>query len=238
MAKYDLASFVGTAHHRLEILELITIRKNGVSYKHFVCKCNCENETIKSIYAYDIIHNKTQSCGCLHREIVIAHETTHGLTNTRLFRIWHDMVRRCTKPNRKTSKRYYLRGITVCNEWRNSFQAFYDWAIASGYNEHVAKHGKRNTTIDRYPNKDGNYKPTNCRWATMKEQIRNQGIRSTNKTGCAGVSIIDPSPKFPFIRFRVTIRNNGKQEHIGIYNTLEEAVAARKLAEKKYWNKE
>lgn len=95
-------------------------------------------------------------------------KTTHGKRHTRIYKTWTDMKSRCLNPNRPKYKRYGGRGITICEEWLNSFEAFYDWAMANGYREDL--------TIDRIDN-DGNYEPSNCRWITLAEQAAN---KSTN----------------------------------------------------------
>lgn len=90
--------------------------------------------------------------------------TKHGMSRTRLYRIWYNMNRRCSDPTVDNYPRYGGRGITVCAEWQD-FIPFRDWAFLTGYSDEL--------TIDRIDS-DGNYEPSNCRWSTTFEQSLNK----------------------------------------------------------------
>lgn len=92
---------------------------------------------------------------------------THGLSHTPTHRSWAMMKARCYNPRSGSYRHYGGRGIEVCDRWLNSFEAFLkDMGIRP-----------KGTSLDRYPDNDGNYEPGNCRWATQKQQIANRGKR-------------------------------------------------------------
>ena len=109
----------------------------------------------------------TKSCGCLSKEITSEMSRTHGMSDTRLYRIYKKMYRRCYKPKTKSFENYGGRGITICTEWlgEHGFENFAKWSTENGYND--------NLSIDRKDNDKG-YSPENCRWVNYKDQGNNR----------------------------------------------------------------
>lgn len=152
---------IGERFGRLEVLCQIGTKKNGA--KIYRCKCDCGNT--KDAVGAELRRGSVRSCGCLFREVQLKTVTKHGHSRTALYKTWKDMKRRCENETRKEYRNYGGRGITVCDEWKHDFQAFHDWAMANGYSDEL--------TIDRI-NVNGNYEPSNCRWATQKMQSNNK----------------------------------------------------------------
>jgi hypothetical protein len=132
----------------------------------WLCKCDCGNK--KAVSYWNLVSEQTKSCGCMQHEInretakILA--TTHGGSYTRLYTIWIGMKQRCNYKKHKHYEKYGGRGIKVCTEWEHDFAAFREWAMSNGYSEEL--------TIDRI-DVDGDYEPSNCRWATYEVQSNN-----------------------------------------------------------------
>lgn len=209
----DLA---GQRFGRLLVLE--KAKKNKTEKIKWKCRCDCGNERV--VLAASLRGGKTKSCGCLLKE---GSHKTHGKSHTPEYKIWAGMIQRCTNPKTDNYKHYGGRGITVCERWRNSFEAFY---------EDMGHRPSKLHSVERI-NNDGNYEPDNCKWATKRKQSQNQQKRKDNKSKVKGVSYKKENNKWC-----AQIQHDYKRIHLGYFNSIEDAIAARRQGEIKHWNKE
>ena len=130
------------------------------------CVCDCGNKTV--VNTGNLKSGRVVSCGCFNLEKSHIGHPIHGHSRSRIYNIWAGMKKRCSLESSASYKHYGKRGISVCDEWKESFESFYEWSINNGYNDLLS--------IDRIDT-SGCYEPQNCGWTTMREQ---QNTRKNN----------------------------------------------------------
>lgn len=132
----------------------------GISLR---CVCDCGVE--RDVSRVKLLRGTSRSCGCLARDLSAVRETTHGGSYSSEYGIWCKIIARCENPNHPVYPKYGGRGIQICPEWRSSFEAFM---------RDMGPRPSPDHSVDRFPDKMGNYEPTNCRWATWEDQNNNK----------------------------------------------------------------
>jgi hypothetical protein len=157
---------IGNKYGKLTVVKALGKKYEKGRSHYWGCDCDCGGYTEAS--GSNLRSGLVSSCGCVFQD---GTTTTHGESRlgkvTREYRIWRDMISRCTNPKRNNYHLYGGRGITVCDRWRNSYEAFL---------EDMGRAPSKKHTLDRNENDKG-YSPGNCSWETMSRQARNR--RST-----------------------------------------------------------
>lgn len=149
----DHSRDIGKVYNGIEVLEY---RYSKNTERQFMLKCHCGKLFISSLRK--IKSGNTKSCGCKKYPC-----DRMGLSSSKLYKVWHSMIRRCYCEKSKDYKSYGRRGIDVCEEWKNSFISFYNWSKNNGYSEGLE--------LDRIKNHLG-YSPDNCQYITKEQNLK------------------------------------------------------------------
>lgn len=159
----------GKKYGKLIVLEKTALRNTN---RNVIWKCQCECGNITYVPTSCLKSGHTKTCGCSLNKEALSNAGKKGgsvgkhyLSRTKIYKRYTHILSRCYNVNDIMYKNYGGRGIEVCEEWKNDFMSFYNWAMANGYREDL--------TIDRI-DVNGNYEPNNCRWTDMITQANNK----------------------------------------------------------------
>lgn len=175
-------------------LTALGVARTDGSHSYWRFKCDCGNEIIAT--RNSVLRGKQQSCGCLKKDVNKSRFTKHGMSKSKIYQVWWQMLARCGHKNKPQHKNYGGRGIRVDERWLD-FNSFY---------EDFGKNRKSGMTIERIDN-NGPYGPGNCRWATNKEQQRNKRKTIHVKMNRVSKSLIEWCEEFKIspqvVRYRL-----------------------------------
>ena len=184
MSAHNFQDLTGLEFGDLLVLELAYKKKNKKGKTTVYWRCLCRRCGKICVVRTGNLKRKdgraSTSCGCGKIEKTIERLTTHGMSGTKIHSKWNEIKTRCYNPNCKDYPDYGGRGITMFEDWKENFQAFYDYVSM------LENYGEKNYSLDRIEN-NGNYEPGNVRWATKKQQSRN--TRQNIKVNYKGVEM-------------------------------------------------
>lgn len=213
----------GTKYGKVTLTGFMQMQLRGGKMRRCV-EARCECGVVKMFELARLKSGETRSCGCYQKLIashnakrrIAKHPEKHGLIKHPLYSVYSDMRQRCYNPKKKDYPRYGGRGINVCDEWRESFIAFYDWGVANGYKEGL--------TLDRIDNAKG-YSPDNCRFTTVGIQNRNTRqnrlITAWGETKCVKDWAFDPRAKVGYWTLRSRVDSDSKR-----WGSMEERISS------------
>ena len=203
----------GERHGRLLVIERGPDHITAGGQKHTTWKCLCDCGNTVVVPAQSLSLGRVKSCGCLQKERTSEASTKHGDSKTgskynRLYHIWKGMRARCASNRAENNPRYAGRGIAVCDEWQD-YLSFKEWALTNGYDDSLS--------IDRI-DVDGDYEPSNCRWATMTQQQRNRSNNRYINVDGETVKVVEYADEHNITKSAIYTRlKNGKHPLDNIY---------------------
>lgn len=154
-------NLIGHKYGRLTVISFAGYNK----HQRTLWQCRCECGAITVVQGSCMRSGHTKSCGCLEKETKKKNNLKHGLRRHPLYGRWLNVKDRCLNPHNSHYKDYGGRGIEICQEWKDDFKSFYDWAVSNGY--------EKGLSIERIDVNKG-YNPENCTWITLAEQAKNK----------------------------------------------------------------
>ena len=191
--------------------EIPSVIRGGCRLVAWECTCDCG--VICSVLAGNLTTGHSNSCGCYRKET----KTKHQLCDHKMYRVYHNMLIRCTDEKSKDFTKYGGRGITVCERWRENFINFF---------EDMSPTYVVGLTLDRI-NVNGNYEPSNCRWVTVQQNNMNTRGNINASSKYKGVSFHKSASKW-----QASIKKDGRQRYLGLFPTEKQAALAYNISAK------